>query len=295
MENVNYSELMGQRHTGILTDEDRQKLREAVVCVAGTGGAGGWTCVALARLGVQHFKVADPQTYDATNANRQAGCDSTTVGRNKAEVVATEILKVQPTATVEVFPEGVTMDNLERFLEAGSVVVDGVDLEHGALKIKRALYLAAYEKGLFVFSSPVLEFGTAMGIFDPGRSPGFDEYIGPVPEAPKTLEFRKYVKRIGTAFFGYRPWVDWGWFMKQVDDGRAPSVAPACMLSGALVATAIVDHLRGQSHFPVVPTTLHINLRQMTIKKVGPARRWVVRNIVGPIMIRDEKATAEDG
>lgn len=70
--------------------DDEQKQRQEVLAgVAGCGGIGGALAVRLARLGVRHIKVADPDTFDWTNINRQMGATQDTVGQNKARWSAT--------------------------------------------------------------------------------------------------------------------------------------------------------------------------------------------------------------
>lgn len=40
----------------------------------------------LARLGVLHLRIADPDTFEFSNINRQLGAGLGTVGKNKAEI-----------------------------------------------------------------------------------------------------------------------------------------------------------------------------------------------------------------
>ncbi|MCR5371543.1 MAG: ThiF family adenylyltransferase, partial [Clostridium sp.] len=50
----------------------KEKLAAASVAVAGLGGLGSNTAVALARSGVGHLLLVDFDTVDVTNLNRQA-------------------------------------------------------------------------------------------------------------------------------------------------------------------------------------------------------------------------------
>jgi molybdopterin/thiamine biosynthesis adenylyltransferase len=270
---------MGSRHEGLLCREERQALSHAVVCGAGAGGAGGWTYLALVRLGCRRFRIADPGEFDASNANRQAGCDAASLGLNKAEVLRRQILEVNPEADVLVYPEGVTDGNLDDFLNGATAVVDGIDLYE--LDIKKKLYDAARRQQKRIFSCPVLGFGAALAVFDPETSPSFDEYFGPIPERSDARAYHNYLKRIGMGFFGFKPKLDWPAFMKRVDQGKVPSVAPACLLSGAMVATAIVDSILQKNMVPTVPTTVHFDLLQMKKVTIGRVRRWFFKNVVG--------------
>ena len=104
----NYSERMVQRCLGLLTPDQLRTLSQAVIAGAGAGGVGGWTYLALARFGCRHFRLTDPEGFDLSNVNRQAGCACDTLGRNKAEVIAGEIRRINPQARVDVVPGGLT-------------------------------------------------------------------------------------------------------------------------------------------------------------------------------------------
>ena len=266
---------MGQRLEGLLTEDARGRLARMVVCGAGCGGVAGWTYDALCRLGCGTFRVADPETYEPSNANRQLGCDSTTVGKNKAAVTAERLRRLNPAATVEVFEDGVTEGNMERFLAGGTVVLDGIDLAR--LPIKKALFDAARARGLPVLSSPILGFGTGLAWFDPVRSPTFEAFFGPLPPEGDAAARRRYVEGLAAAFFSFRPRLDWPLFRRRVHAGQVPSVGVATMLSGALAATAVVDRLCGSGRFPAVPVTLHVDLMEGRVARTGPARRAVFR------------------
>lgn len=74
---------------------DRQdKLKNAVVGIAGTGGIGGQLAQRLVRMGVRNIKLADPDSFDVSNMNRQMGADLKHLGKNKAEVVADKYIPV---------------------------------------------------------------------------------------------------------------------------------------------------------------------------------------------------------
>lgn len=194
-----YLREMTDRHQGILSTEEQHILSEGIICGAGAGGVGGWTYLALARLGCSQFRIADPGTFDASNANRQAGCMVDTVGENKAETVAQEIQRINPSSKIITYPEGLTEKNIPSFLDGGSIVVDGLDLYE--LEIKQYLYDLAREYQLPVVSCPVLGFGAALALFHPIRSPSFKEYFGPIPKKSNEKEYNKYIRMFATGFF----------------------------------------------------------------------------------------------
>ena len=74
---------------GDTTEEQRERqarLRDAVI------GIGGAAAARLVRMGALNLKLADPDHFDLTNVQRQYGAGRDTIGRNKAEVVAQQLL-----------------------------------------------------------------------------------------------------------------------------------------------------------------------------------------------------------
>lgn len=105
----------------------QEKLSGAVVGVAGQGGLGGAVAMLLARLGVRHLKIGDPDSFELSNINRQLGATPGNVGRNKAVVVGELIKETTPDVTVEVFPEGMQKHVAREFVEGCDLIIDCID------------------------------------------------------------------------------------------------------------------------------------------------------------------------
>ena len=71
----------------VVTLEVQQILRTRRVAVAGLEGVGGSHLLTLTRLGIGAFKIADFDTFDVVNFNRQAGALVSTLGRPKSQVL----------------------------------------------------------------------------------------------------------------------------------------------------------------------------------------------------------------
>ena len=136
-----YPELTA-RNRGVIDQAAQEVLSAARVLIAGCGSIGGAAVEPLARLGVQHFTVADPGTYELNNLNRQDATISD-IGRNKAEVAAERIRAVNPACDVRVFRQGVTGETLADLTGTCDVVVDGVDVT--TMSGLRAKYLLHQE------------------------------------------------------------------------------------------------------------------------------------------------------
>ena len=68
------------RNIGWVTREEQQTLRRKTVAIAGMGGVGGSHLLTLTRLGVGRFHIADLDTFELANFNRQAGAMLSTTG-----------------------------------------------------------------------------------------------------------------------------------------------------------------------------------------------------------------------
>ena len=61
------------------------------VLIVGCGGLGGFVSEELCRLNLKKITLIDGDTFSIENMNRQLFCSSTTLGKNKAQVVKTGI------------------------------------------------------------------------------------------------------------------------------------------------------------------------------------------------------------
>lgn len=128
---------------GCTREEQKQAqeiLSQSVIGVAGAGGIGGAMAVRLARFGVKHIKIADPDSFDWSNINRQLGASKANTGRNKAEVVGEMAYEIAEDVVIEIFEEGITEENAEEFVSGCDIVLDQVDFS--IVREKYALHRA---------------------------------------------------------------------------------------------------------------------------------------------------------
>ena len=162
------------RNIGWLTEFEQKTLRGKRIAIAGLGGVGGAHLLTLTRLGVGAFHIADFDTFDIPNFNRQAGAMMSTIGRRKTEVLSAMALDVNPDLHLKVFDEGVTEQNLHAFLDGVDLYVDGLDFF--AFSARRMVYSACAQKGIPSTTAAPLGMGTAMLNFLPGGMT-FEEYF----------------------------------------------------------------------------------------------------------------------
>lgn len=116
--------------------ENMRRLSEAKVVIFGVGGVGGYVAEALARSGVGHFLLVDKDTISESNINRQIIATTSTIGRDKVEVMKERILDINPEAEVELrkcfyLPENADTFDFSEF----SYVVDAVDTVTAKIEI----------------------------------------------------------------------------------------------------------------------------------------------------------------
>lgn len=117
---------MTTRNRGFVTAIEQEHLRKACVFIPGTGGMGGAALMVLLRSGIGHFVIADIDTFEISNLNRQLFATLDSVGRPKAEVAREAALRINPEVSVEVLGGSWTQE-LDRLLEKSDVVVNGMD------------------------------------------------------------------------------------------------------------------------------------------------------------------------
>ncbi|MBR2674226.1 MAG: tRNA threonylcarbamoyladenosine dehydratase [Mogibacterium sp.] len=88
----------------LLGAEALERLQNARIIVIGCGGVGSYAAEALARIGIGHISLMDGDVVVESNMNRQLVALSSTLGRNKAEVMAERVRDINPEAEVRAIP-----------------------------------------------------------------------------------------------------------------------------------------------------------------------------------------------
>ena len=114
------------RNIGFVTEPEQRILRESRVLVIGTGGMGGAAVQALARAGVGAFGLADMDTFEVSNLNRQVFADLDSVGDDKAGATAGRLRRINPEISLEIFGAE-WQQRLDSLLPRYPVVINGMD------------------------------------------------------------------------------------------------------------------------------------------------------------------------
>jgi sulfur carrier protein ThiS adenylyltransferase len=102
------------------------KLRAATVGIAGCGGLGSNCAVSLARVGIGKLIIADFDTVDRSNLNRQYFFFDQ-IGRKKVYALRENILRIDPGVQVEVHDLRINEENVLSIFGKCDVIVEAFD------------------------------------------------------------------------------------------------------------------------------------------------------------------------
>ena len=114
--------LLMARHTpGV-----HQKIKRAVVGIAGLGGLGSAVAIALARIGVGTLILVDFDVVEPSNLNRQQYFIHQ-IGMPKVEALRENLSKINPYVRILTYAEKLDRDNMERIFKDAMVIVEAFD------------------------------------------------------------------------------------------------------------------------------------------------------------------------
>ena len=135
----------------LLGEEKLARLKRAHVLVVGLGGVGAYAAEMVARAGIGTMTIADADAVNTTNINRQLVALHSTVGRQKADILAERLRDINPEIELTVVNRYIRDEETYRLLDAAryDYVVDAID----TLSPKLALIAAALERRYPLVSS----------------------------------------------------------------------------------------------------------------------------------------------
>lgn len=118
-----------QRTRILLGDDKMERLQQAHVLVVGLGGVGAYAAEMICRAGVGQMTIVDADTVQPTNINRQLPALHSTLGREKAEILAARFKDINPDIRLTVLPVFLKDGNIPELLDAAryDFVVDAID------------------------------------------------------------------------------------------------------------------------------------------------------------------------
>ncbi|MCC2678446.1 MAG: hypothetical protein K0R29_1022 [Pseudobdellovibrio sp.] len=240
------------RSAGIVDEQHFKKIQNTAIAIGGLG-LGGSIFLNLVRMGFEKFHIADPDTYERTNINRQRMAKESTVGVRKDEALLKEALDINPNIRVKCFPHGINEKNAPYFLTGIDWVIDVVDVF--ALTDKLALNREAYKRKIPVASCGSLGFSSAVIIFDQKKE-SFEELTGLNPEADYQSNIAKFLQFICPQIPFY--------MMEQMQkamtqSSHIPFVVPGVEFAAACATTEISKHILNLGNKVTAPEGIYID------------------------------------
>ncbi|MFA5954337.1 MAG: ThiF family adenylyltransferase [Patescibacteria group bacterium] len=129
LEEAPFQTVRTARNRNLITEAEQKKFYNTVVGIAGLSVGNSVALAIVLQGGARHIRLADHDALALSNTNRvRAGVAD--LGLPKVEMTARQIYLLNPYATVELFPDGITKDNIAAFFEGPpklDVVIDEVD------------------------------------------------------------------------------------------------------------------------------------------------------------------------
>ena len=114
------------------------KLKNAKVCVVGTGGLGNPITTRLTAMGIGTLRIVDRDVIELSNLHRQTMFDEDDVGKVKVEVAAKKLKKLNPDCNVEALAVSVNDYNALEVIEGCDVVIDALDSVNARYALNKA-------------------------------------------------------------------------------------------------------------------------------------------------------------
>jgi molybdopterin/thiamine biosynthesis adenylyltransferase len=237
------------RNLGVMSESDVELLQRSTVAIAGCGCIGGFSAELLARMGIGRLLLADPDTFDVTNINRQCAANHHTVGMPKTAALQNHLLAINPELDVVVYPEGVDQRNADEFVREADYVIDAID--YFAFPESVALHRAARRRGLHVITAVALGFGASVLTFAPDGMT-LEQYVG-IPEDMPVEQLR------GATFppSGYASqlpsYVTMDNIRQWLENKTIPTISVGQALGPGVLVSRLVLHLLGRQQPLLMP------------------------------------------
>lgn len=264
-----------RNHYWIGGEVNQLKLRGLSVGVAGLGGMGSHIAEHLVRVGVGKLKIADPDTIEETNLNRQAIANRRTLGKRKIDASIGELRGISEDFELFAFSEGVTEQNADEFVAGCDLIVNEIDVF--PLEVHVHLHRAARRAKVPIYSALSVGFGIHFYKFE-GNDYTFEDFLGVSAEEYRRPSAQFLLDRFGAPMPAYLNEVSERGFRDEIASGGAPILGASTLLGhSAVVMRILLDRFGGdlenqwglRSSFPstpVMPDFLVLDLGEFSLR-----------------------------
>lgn len=160
------------------------RLKNSRVLIVGVGGLGSPVALYLAAAGVGELHLADFDTVDLTNLQRQIAHDTASVGQAKVDSAAARLRAINPLARLQLHRSALDADSLASAVAAVDVVLDCSD----NFATREAVNAACVSAKKPLVSGAAIRLEGQLSVFDPrlATSPCYHCLYGHGSEAELT-------------------------------------------------------------------------------------------------------------
>jgi molybdopterin-synthase adenylyltransferase len=145
----------------------QNKIRSARVFVAGIGGLGSISSYYLTAAGIGYLRIADKDTVDYSNLNRQIIHWTDDIGKWKSDSSLRKLKSLNPNCSIDAIQTEITEHNCLEILGDCSIIVDAMD----NMKTRRILNAAAVKNRIPYIFGGVHQLDGLASTFIPGKTP----------------------------------------------------------------------------------------------------------------------------
>ncbi len=146
--------------------EAQERLLAATMLIVGAGGLGSPAALYLAAAGVGRLILADDDSVDLTNLQRQILHRQDRIGEAKAESGRRTLLALNPAIEVRPVVQRLSGDVLHELVAQADVVLDCCD----NFETRHAINRACFATGVPLVSGAAIRFDGQLAVFDPRRA-----------------------------------------------------------------------------------------------------------------------------
>ncbi len=186
-------------------EEGQEKIKRAKVFIAGLGGLGSISSYYLAAAGVGCLKIADRDSVDVSNLNRQILHATQDVGAPKTSSAEAKLRSLNTYVRIEAIQQEINAANIMDIVSDCSIIVDATD----NMETRKALNIASVKMKIPFIYGGVDGFSGMATTFIPGETPCFQcifpyetkkrsaaGVIGPAPGVVASLQAMEALKLI---------------------------------------------------------------------------------------------------
>ncbi len=256
-----YLDTAFSRNLGLLDYAGQQKLKNTRVAVPGMGGVGGVHLMTLVRTGIGAFNLADFDAYSPANINRQYGADLSSFGRSKLDVMVERAINTNPFLDIRTFPDGVTDENIDEFLDGADILVDSLDFF--VQKMRRKLFNRALQRNIPVITAAPAGYSCSLLVFMPGGM-NYDSYFGVNDDTDPIEQLVRFTlgltPKATNIKYTDRNFVD-------MRSKRVPSLGLACQICAGMAATEAIKIALGETPTAVIPASCQFDPYRGVLRK----------------------------